>query len=420
MTVQSWHQVCKLREDVRKGELALAEFAADLNDVRTGDALLVYRDPGMFFDRTYPTFRMKELARDVLRRLAGQGGKPVLRLQVAYGGGKTHTLITLLHLAEKGGSLATHRTVAEFLAFAGLSQLPKARVALLPCDKFDVKEGLEVFGPEGKTRRVHTLWGALAYQLAGDVGYTRLKIHDEDMTVPAEPLLVDLLRAPVREGMGALVLVDEAVWYYRQAVLSDPRLLGAIKDFYQVLNQAITKVDRAVMVASLIASNLEANDQTGTQCLSALEDVFQRIAEPVEPVTREDVAEILRRRLFEMAPGEVERRPAIDAVMAALQKLPISDAQRDQAAYDRWMDTYPFHPDLISVLYQKWTQMNGFQRTRGALRLLAYALRDSEGRDHRKSAGIYRNQHTYLRRNQRSYRKAILRWPGSAAGCLHQ
>lgn len=378
---QPWHQICKLREDVRKGELALAEFAADLNDVRTGEAPLVYRDTAMFFDRTYPTFRMKELARDVLRRLAGQGGKPVLRLQVAYGGGKTHTLITLLHLAERGSGLATHRTVGEFLTFAGLTQAPKARVALLPGDKFDIKEGLEVFGPEGKTRRVHTLWGALAYQLAGDVGYTRLKVHDEDHTVPAEPLLVDLLRAPVKDGLGALVLVDEAVWYYRQAVLSDPRLLGAIKDFYQVLNQAVAKVDRAVMVASLIASNLEANDQIGTQCLSALDDVFQRIAEPIEPVTREDVAEILRRRLFEGVPGEAERRPAVDAIMAALQKLPVSDAQRDQSTYDRWMDAYPFHPDLISVLYQKWTQMNGFQRTRGALRLLAYALRDSETQD---------------------------------------
>ena len=86
MTPQPWNQTCKLREDVRKGELSLAEFAADLNDVRTGGAPIVYRDANMFFDRTYPTFRMKELTRDVLRRLAGQGGKPVLRLQVAYGG----------------------------------------------------------------------------------------------------------------------------------------------------------------------------------------------------------------------------------------------------------------------------------------------------------------------------------------------
>ena len=381
MTTPPWHQLCTLRDDVRRGTLTLDEFAADLNGVRTGEARLVYREPAMFFDRTYPTFRMKALAGDVLRRLAGQGGKPVLQLQVAYGGGKTHTLITLLHLAERGQTLADHKTVGEFLAFAGLAQAPKARVALLPGDQFDVKEGLEVYGPEGKTRRVRTLWGALAYQLAGDVGYARLKGHDESFTVPAEPLLVDLLRAPLKEGLGALVLVDEAVWYYRGLVNDNPRMLGTIKDFYQVLTQAVAKVERAALVASLIASRTEANDQTGTQCLDALNDVFGRLAEPVDPVARDDVAEVLRRRLFEQVPETEERRPVIDAVMAAMQRVPLREAQRDQAAYDRLMASYPFHPDLINVLYQKWTQISGFQRTRGALRLLASALRDSEGRD---------------------------------------
>lgn len=380
MTVP-WHQLCTLREDVRKDTLRLDEFAADLNDVRTGAAPAVYRDPNMFFDRTYPTHRMKVLARDVLRRLAGQTGRPVLRLQVAYGGGKTHTLITLLHLAERGAALEAHHTVQEFTTFAGLPGLAGARVALLPGDKLDVKKGLEVYGPTGQTRRVRTLWGALAYQLAGEAGYNHLQSHDEDFTVPAEPLLVDLLQAPLHEGQGALVLVDEAVWYYRAAVNQNPRALGMIKDFYQVLTQAVAKVDRAAMVASLIASRVEANDQTGTQCLVALDEVFQRIAEPVEPVAREDVTEVLRRRLFEQMPGEAERRPAVDAVMAAMPRLPVRESQQDQSAYQRWLASYPFHPDLIEVLYQKWTQLSGFQRTRGALRLLAYALRDSEGSD---------------------------------------
>ena len=391
MSAQPWPQLCTLRDDVRSGELTLAEFAADLNGVRTGEAPPVYREPALFFARTYPTYRMKLLARDVLLRLAGQGGKPVLQLQVAYGGGKTHTLIALLHLAEwpppspargRGRGLGEGEgTVREFLTFAGLSEPPRARVALLPFDQFDVKEGLEVYGPSGATRRVMTPWGALAYQLAGDAGYARLKAHDEDFTVPAEPLLVDLLRAPLKEGLGTLVLVDEAVWYYRNLVLSNPRFFGALKDFYQVLTQAVAKVDRAALVAGLIASKIEANDPTGVQCLQALENIFGRIAEPVEPVAREDVAEILRRRLFERVPGEAERRPAVDAMMATMQQLPLRDAQRDQAAYDRLMESYPFHPDLIDVLYQKWTQMSGFQRTRGALRLLAYALRDSEGQD---------------------------------------
>jgi hypothetical protein len=151
MAPQPWHQFCTLRDDVRTGALTLAEFAADLNGVRTGEAPPVCRKTAMSFVRTFPTWRMKLLARDVLLRLAGQGGKPVLQLQVAYGGGKTHTLIALLHLAEHGaqfsaGEAAGEGTVREFLTFAGLSEPPRTRVALLPFDKFDVKEGLEVYG----------------------------------------------------------------------------------------------------------------------------------------------------------------------------------------------------------------------------------------------------------------------------------
>ncbi len=387
---QSWHKLCILRDDVLTGRLTLDEFAADLNGVRTGEAPDVYRDAEMFFARTYPTYRMKQLARDVLLRLQGQGGKPVQQLQVAYGGGKTHTLIALLYLAEKGAALASpplggieggRQTVQEFTTFAGLSAPPRARVALLPFDKFDVKEGMEVYGPAGNIRRVRSPWGALAYQLGGDAGYARLKAHDEDFTVPAEPLLVDMLRAPEKDSLGALVLVDEAVWYYRNLVLADRRHLGALKDFYQVLTQAVAKVPRAALVAALIASKVEANDATGVECLGALEDIFKRIAEPVEPVAREDVAEVLRRRLFESVSGEAERRPVVDAVMAAMQILPLRDAQRDQTAYDRMLQSYPFHPDFIEVLYQKWTQYDQFQRTRGALRLLAQGLRMTVRRD---------------------------------------
>ena len=67
--------------------------------------------PLSFFDRTYPTYNLKTLARNVLRRLAGQGGNPVITVQVAYGGGKTHALIALLHLAERGAEFQTHSTV---------------------------------------------------------------------------------------------------------------------------------------------------------------------------------------------------------------------------------------------------------------------------------------------------------------------
>lgn len=380
--IVAWHQLCQLREDVLTGTLTLAEFAADLNDVRANPQTpFVYRDGGAFFDRTYATYQMKALTRDVLLRLAGRGGKPVLRLQVAYGGGKTHTLIALLHLAERGAELAGQRTVKEFLTFAGLAAAPRARVALLPGDKIDVLKGLEVFGPDGAARRVRTLWGALAYQLAGEAGYEQVRAHDEAFTIPAEPVLVDLLKAPAAEGLGSLVLVDEALIYYRTSVNRDPRSLGTIKDFFQVLVQAVAKTERAALVASLIASEVEASDATGVQCLRALDSVFERIAEPVEPVTPHDVAEILRRRLFSRVAGDSERQAVVDAMMAGLQRLALHPQQTDQAAYERLAAHYPFHPDLIEALYQKWVSLGRFQRTRGALRLLAYALRESADHD---------------------------------------
>ena len=58
-----WHEVVRLREDVRSGELSLAIFAADLYDVTMGKARPVYEDPKEFFALTYPTFNLRELAR---------------------------------------------------------------------------------------------------------------------------------------------------------------------------------------------------------------------------------------------------------------------------------------------------------------------------------------------------------------------
>ncbi|MGH2458401.1 MAG: DUF499 domain-containing protein, partial [Chloroflexota bacterium] len=171
------------------------------------------------------------------------------------------------------------------------------------------------------------------------------------------------------------------VWYYRGVVNAEPRRLGLLKDFFQVLLQAVGRVPNAALVASLIASQVEASDHTGTECLRALEDVFRRLEEVTEPVGRGDVAEVLRRRMFESVVGESERRPVIDAVLARMQRLPLRDSQKDQYAYDRLLTTYPFHPDLLDVLYQKWTQLPGFHRTRGALRLMARALGEQEGVD---------------------------------------
>ena len=381
MSDNAWHEHCVLRDDVRQGTLELAEFAADLYAVRMEDAPNVYQVPNLFFDRTYPTYNLKTLARDVLQRLAGQGGNPVITVQVAYGGGKTHALIALLHLAERGSKFQTHDTVQEFMGFSGLNALPQARVAILPFDKFDVKNGLSVISPNGSQRQVKTPWGALAYQLAGDEGLAKVADHEADYVTPAQPLLAELLKAPQAEGLSTLILLDEALMYMRGAVNEDPNRLGVFRDFFQGLTQAVANVEHTAIVASLISSDTVAHDPIATQVLSAIGNVFQRVRESVEPVSRGDVSELFRRRLFEYVPPQETRRAVVKNLVAVRQKLPLRDAHKDQEASERLLKSYPFHPDLIEVFYQKWTQLSQFQRTRGVLRTFAIALREADGTD---------------------------------------
>ena len=381
MGTDAWHDHCILRDDVRQGTLELAEFAADLYAVRTGDAPNVYQVPSFFFDRTYPTYNLKRLARDVLRRLAGQGGNPVITLQVAYGGGKTHALIALLHLAEQGTEFETHLTVQEFMASSGLNMVPRARVALLPFDKFDVKNGLLVISPDGKQQRVKTPWGALAYQLAGDEGLALVAKHETDYINPAEQTLVDLLKIPQMEGMSTLILLDEALMYTRAAVNNNPTRFGILQDFFQALTQAVERVSSASIVASLITSDIIADDPTGVRVLNMLEGVFHRLEKTVEPVSREDISELLRRRLFESVDPDKKCRAIVDSIIAARQRLSLPGSHADQEAYEELVKSYPFHPDLIEIFYQKWTQLNNFQGTRGMFRTFALMLREAVEKD---------------------------------------
>ena len=191
-----WHEVVKLREDVRTGELSLADFAADLHDVVMQKGTRpVYENPGHFFALTYPTFPLRELARDVALRLAGRNSKAIRQLELTYGGGKTHTLVALRHLVHDPDALPALSAVDQFRSHVG-APLPAARIAALCFDKLDVEKGMEVRGPAGELRWLKHPWSVLAFQIAGEEGLRALHpdgASDERETPPAEPLLADLL-----------------------------------------------------------------------------------------------------------------------------------------------------------------------------------------------------------------------------------
>jgi len=382
-----WHGVVSLREDLKTGELSLTMFAADLYEaiMRRGKQP-VYEDPDRFFALTFPTHNLRNLVRDVALRLAGKNDKAVRQLELTYGGGKTHTLIALYHLVHDPDSLPDLPAVQEFVQTIGQAP-PKARVAGLCFDKLDVEKGMEIRSPEGKTRRLKQPWSVLAYQLAGDDGLKVLHADgkaQERNSVPAESTLMELLELPAKDGMGVLVLMDEVLMYAREKVRQDRSFGDALNNFFQGLTQAATKVKGCCVVASLLATDPKKSDDLGRQLLSDFYDIFRREKEEgVEPVVKEDVAEVLRRRFF--TPDSIKDREGFrQHVIAALKGIQAVDEQTvkaGSAAEERFLKSYPFHPDLTEVLYAKWTQMHGFQRTRGVLRTFALALREAASWD---------------------------------------
>ena len=378
-----WHRVVKLRDDVRTGELSLADFAADLHDVMMQrGARPIYEDPRRFFALTYPTFSLRELARDVMLRLAGRNMKAVRQLELTYGGGKTHTLVALRHLAHDPASLPNLPAVEQFKSDVGAA-LPPARVAALAFDKLDVEKGMEVRGPRGERRWLKHPWSVLAFQIAGAAGLRALHAEGRDEereTARAEPLLVDLLSRPQAEGLATLVLIDEVLMFARGKVAVDEA-----RPTDRLLPVTVPGGDqgrplRARGVAARLGPGQERRHRQGhrrpdRRDLQPAEG--GRGAAGPEGGSGRGAAPTL------VTPASIADSDAfLPHVTTAVRNLAAAVdvvVRKDRKnAEERFARGYPFHPDLTDLFYTRWTQLDRFQRTRGILRTFAIALRDAE------------------------------------------
>jgi len=150
---------CKPRKEVLKGDLDDAIFAADFGDLVAGKAPKVYSDPRTFDQNTHPARQLCKIIEAVFGRLANKKeGGATIRLSTGFGGGKTHTLMALWHLAKNIGD-------------------PSMGTQLLPAagrpDKVDVvaidagKAGVPEFARHGNLK-THSLWGEVFFQLGGE------------------------------------------------------------------------------------------------------------------------------------------------------------------------------------------------------------------------------------------------------------
>lgn len=366
MALKPWYKVIAPREDLRQGKpLDASEFAVHLDHVRDGKAPAVYQDPKQFFERTYMTQNLLGLASEVVRRLNGEKTETsaTFNLATQFGGGKTHALTLLYHLAKHGTDSEKWQGVQTILKSSGMKSIPKAAIAVFVGTEFDSIVGRG--GKDGTPLR-RTPWGEIAFQLGGEKAFDAVAEHEKQMTAPAG----DAIRTFLRRNKPCLVLMDEIMNYVSRNRRSG--LSAQLYSFIQNLAEEARARDNLVLVVSVPASELEmtAEDQSDYERLKKL---LNRLGKAVFMSAETETSEIIRRRLFEWhsLPDDAKKTVGgyTDWVMQHKKQLP-EDISKERIR-DLFAATYPFHPSVLSVFERKWQALPRFQRTRGILRLLA-------------------------------------------------
>lgn len=378
--MKAWREIAIPHKDVLEGSFKQSEFAADLTQVISGTAPEEYKNGEKFFSRTFITEGMRLLLISVAQRLAGRGGDPVIQLQTSFGGGKTHAMIAVYHLAKHDSPLSKMAGIPTILDSAGINDLPKAKVAVIDGNNLSVSE------PKKRgSLTVNTIWGELAWQLLGEPGYKVIENSDKDGTSPGKEKLVELLS----NAAPCVVLIDELVAFIRNLDSGKSYAAGTFESnlsFIQALTEAFKAVPNAILLASLPESEVEAVGPMGKLALDSLEKYFGRVESVWKPVATEESFEIVKRRLFETAgdKSQIEKicKSYFDYYIENNNRFP---SETQQSHYlERLVQSYPIHPEVFDRLYEDWSTLEKFQRTRGVLQYLAiviHRLWNSENRD---------------------------------------
>jgi hypothetical protein len=365
MALKPWYKVVTPREDLREGRpMDASEFAVHLDQIRDGRAPEDYQHPERFFERTYLTRSLEALASEVIRRLSGirTETSAVFNMSTQFGGGKTHALALLYHLAKGGPEAVSWTGVTGILGRAGVNKIPHAATAVFVGTEFDSIAGRG--GENGEPLR-KTPWGEIAWQLGGLEAFKIVEEHDKKLISPGN----DVIRKLLPKDRPCLILMDELMNY-----ISRFRKMGMVTQFYnflQNLSEEVRGHDNVVLVVSIPASELEmtAEDHSDHERFKKLLD---RLGKAVMMSAEGETSEIIRRRLFEWngVPEEAKKTIKEYADWIIDHRNQVGDFPVDNAK-EAFLASYPFHPTVLSVFERKWQGLPRFQRTRGILRLLA-------------------------------------------------
>ena len=364
--MEPWYKVVRPREEVRTGRsFNPDEFAIHLEQVVANTAPDDYKNPEHFFSRTFFTRALQDHAGMVLRRLSGQtqNTAPVLTLITQFGGGKTHTLTALYHIAKHGKASASFPGVSDLISHAGISTVPQAAVAVFVGNAWDPQPGRE------------TPWIDIARQLSGDKGVSEL--GTAALTTP--PGTEALGRVFAAANAPVLILFDEVLNFLNR----HRKMADAFHAFIQNLTVATTGTTHGAAVISLPRSQVEMTDWD-MQWQDRITKVVRRVAKDLIANDETEISEVVRRRLFEdlgnqrtrnnvskaFADWCFDRRAQLPPEWTAVDASSTETKAREFLR-SRFEACYPFHPATLSVFQRKWQALSQYQQTRGTLAMLA-------------------------------------------------
>jgi len=335
--MKPFHTIAIPHDDILQGRLTMDVFAADLWDVSKNQGVEEYKDAEIFFKKTYLTQGLKNLLGVVEKRLRGKAGDPIVQIQTPFGGGKTHALIALYH------------KVREW----------KAKTAVIV--------GTHLSGNE-------TLWEEIEKQLTGTLEICKGRV------APGSENIKRLLIA----NQPVLILMDEILEYATKAAgvkVGDSTIASQTMAFMQELTEAVSTLDNVSLVITLPASVLEHYDENAEKLFQQLQHITGRTEKIYTPVEENEISKIIRRRLFSDINFKDAKQVVLEFIQYAEKENILPNDVKASSYRERFMDSYPFMPDVIDVLYHNWGSFPSFQRTRGVLRLLSlvvHSLKDSD------------------------------------------
>ena len=367
-TLAPWYKVVTPRPEVRKGRsFSPDEFAIALEQVIAGTAPRDYSDPKEFFSRTVFTRALREHLGMVLRRLNGytEDTAPVLTLVTQFGGGKTHTLTALYHMIQHSSIAEKDPGVRGVLLEGGRLAIPPTKVAVLVGNAWDPRDGRE------------TPWIDIARQLAGDAGVAVLGPKAKT-SPPGTETLAELFRLA---GGRVIILCDEVL----NLINRHQDLAAPFHAFIQNLTVALTGTTNCAAIVSLPRSQVEMTEHDRVW-QEKITKVVKRVAQDLIANDEAEIAEVVRRRLFDEFDEKTRARAKEAAQVYAAwcyerrNQLPPEWTSVDTATSDlkvkehlqrKFEACYPFHPATLSVFQRKWQTLPQYQQTRGTLAMLA-------------------------------------------------